>query len=265
MLKTMLTRLATISLVALVSLSPPQNPADEITALRREVAALKEQQASMQRDLQAIKNFLQQVAGGQQQGGGPQDPPMAAVTGALVPTEGEPSLGSPTAKVTVMEVSDYHCPFCWRHTQQTLPQLNEEFIRTGKVRYLFVDYPIAQLHPKAARAHEAAACVGEQGKYWEMHKSLFAGTPAKDDAALTAQAQAAGANIGSFTACLAGGRYSAQVQASVARMERLGIGGTPMALIGLTPAPGQPMKVASFVYGAKPYAEFKAAIEQLLR
>jgi protein-disulfide isomerase len=257
----MLTRLVTVSLVALVSLSPPQNPADEIAALRREIAAMKEQQAAMQRDLQAIKNFLAQVAGAQAQ----QDPPMPNVVGAMVPTAGEPALGSATARVTIMEVSDYHCPYCRRQTQQTFPQINDEFIKTGKVRYLFVDYPIKQLHPTAARAHEAAECAGEAGKYWEMHNSLFANPPAKDDAALAAQARAIGVSDAAFAACLASGRYTAPVQASVARMEQLGIGGTPMTLIGLTPAPGQPMKVVSFVYGARPYADFKTAIEPLLR
>ena len=190
---------------------------------------------------------------------------MPGVVGAMLPTEGKPAQGSPTAKVTIMEVSDYHCPFCRRQTQQTFPQLNDEFIKTGKVRYLFVDYPIAQLHPSAARAHEAAACAGEQGKYWEMHNSLFANAPAKDDATLTAQAQAVGVNTTAFAACLSGGRYTSQVKASVARMEQLGIGGTPLTLIGLTPAPGQPMKIVSYVYGARPYADFKAALDAALR
>ncbi|HXG55796.1 MAG TPA: thioredoxin domain-containing protein [Vicinamibacterales bacterium] len=261
-------RLATISLVALVSLSPPQNPADEVAALKREVAALKEQQARMQQDLQAIKSFLQAAMGGRQQGQpqpAQQGPELPGVVGSLVPTEGEPSMGSPTAKVTIMEVSDYHCPFCRRQTQQTFPLINDEFIKTGKARYLFVDYPIAQLHPQAARAHEAAACAGEQGKFWQMHASLFASAPAKDDAALTSQAQAAGANVATFKSCLSSGRHTAPVQASVSRMEQLGIGGTPMTLFGITPAPGQPMKIVTFVYGARPYADFKAAIESVLK
>jgi protein-disulfide isomerase len=257
----MLTKLATISLVALVSLSPPQNPAEELAALRREVAAMKEQQAQMQRDLDAIKSFLQQVAGG---GRGQQGPEVPGLVGAMVPTDGEPSLGSPSAKVTIMEVSDYHCPFCRRQTQQTFPQMNEEFIKTGRARYVFVDYPIAQLHPQAARAHEAAACAGEQGKYWQMHQSLFAAAPAKDDAALLAQAQGIGVNASAFSSCLKSGRHAAAVQASVARMEQLGIGGTPMTLLGYTPAPGQPMKVVKFIYGARPYADFKSTIESLL-
>ncbi len=258
----MLTRLATVTFVAVMSLSPPieQNPADELAALKREVQALKEQQVQMQRELQAIKVFLQAAMQPKQA----QEPEVPGLVGALIPTEGEPSMGSPTARVTIMEVSDYHCPFCKRHTQQTFPQMNAEYVKTGKARYIFVDYPIAQLHPQAARAHEAAACAGEQGKFWEMHTSLFSSPPAKDDTALAAQAQSAGLDSSKFNSCLASGRNAAGIKTSIARMEQLGISGTPMTVIGLTPAPGRPMKVVKYVYGARPYADFKAAIEALI-
>ena len=258
----MFTRLATVSFVALISLSPPQSQSEEIAALRREIQALKEQQAQMQKELQAIKNFLQSALQPRQQA---QEPEVPGLIGAMVPTDGEPSLGAATAKVTVMEISDYHCPFCKRQTQQMFPQLQAEYIKTGKARFIFVDYPIAQLHPVAHRAHEAAACAGDQGKFWEMHASLFASPPSKTDQELTAQASAVGLNVSQFTSCLTSGKHAASVKASVGRMEQLGVGGTPMTLIGLTPAPGQPMKVVKYIYGAKPYAEFKATIEALLQ
>lgn len=174
-------------------------------------------------------------------------------------------MGSATAKVTVIEVSDYQCPFCRRQTQQTLPQLINEYVKTGKVQYIFVDYPIAQLHPTAARSHEAAACAGDQGKYWEMHASLFSSPIANDDNALIAQARAIGLDMNAFQSCLTSGRHRAAVQASVSRIEQLGISGTPMTLIGLTPPPGQPMKVVKYVYGAQPYSAFKEAIDSLLQ
>lgn len=263
----MLTRFASVALVAFVSLSSPmpqQTPAEEIAALKREVQELREQQAQMQRELTAIKNFLQALIQSRQQGqaAGPEAPGLA---GASIPTAGEPSMGSASARVTIMEISDYHCPFCRRQVQQTFPEIQSEYIKTGKVQYLFVDYPIAQLHPTAARAHEAANCAGDQGKYWEMHVNLFNNPPAKDDAALLALATAAGVAPGPFQSCLSSGRHTAAVRASVARMEQLGIGGTPMMVIGLTPAPGQPMKVVKFVYGAQPFAAFKDAIDSLLQ
>jgi protein-disulfide isomerase len=257
----MVTKLATVSFVALISLSPPQNPQDEIAALRREVQALREQQAQMQRELQAIKNFLQSLMQPRPQPGNE----LPGLVGAAIPTAGEPAMGSGSAKVTVMEVSDYHCPFCKRQTAQTFPSLKSEYVDTGKVRYVFVDYPIAQLHPQAHRAHEAAACAGDQGKFWEMHDSLFASPPTKTDGELVAQAKSVGLDMGTFNACLSSGRHAAAIRESVQRIEQLGIAGTPMTLIGLTPAPGQPMKVVKYIYGARPYADFKEAIDSLLR
>ena len=257
----MFTKLATVSFVALISLSPPQNPQDEVAALRRELQALREQQAQMQKELQAIKNFLQSLIQPRAEAGNE----IPGLVGAAVPTAGEPVLGSPGARVTIMEVSDYHCPFCRRHSQQTFPQLQSEYISTGKVRYHFVDYPIAQLHPQAHRAHEAAACAAEQGKFWEMHASLFKLPPTRSDSDLTAQAKAIGLDLGSFGTCLSTGRHAGAIKESVARMEQLGINGTPMTLIGLTPGPGEPMKVVKYVYGAQPFSAFKEIIEPLLK
>lgn len=263
----MLTKAATVAFVAMLSLSPPLQQDQEIAALRRQVQELREQQAQMQRELTAIKNFLQSLierAQPQQQGGAAA-PNVPGLVGSLVPTAGEPAMGSPSAKVTIMEVSDYQCPFCKRQVVQTFPRLDAEYIKTGKVQYMFVDYPIAQLHPTAARSHEAANCAAEQGKYWQMHMSLFTSPVAKDDAALIAQAKSAGLDAALLQSCLASGKYAGAVQASVKRMEQLGIGGTPMVLIGLTPGPGQPMKVVKFVYGAEPFPVFKAAIDSLLQ
>lgn len=257
----MITRLATVTFVALISLSPPQqSQAEEIAELKRQVQELREQQAQVQRELTAIKNFLQSLL--KPQGGAPE---MPSIVGASIPTANEPSMGSSSAKITIMEISDYQCPFCKRQTQQTFPQLVKEYVDSGKAQYIFVDYPIAQLHPTAARSHAAANCAGEQSKYWEMHVSLFNSPVAKEDAALVAQAKQIGIDPAAFQACLTSGRHDAAISASVARMEQLGISGTPMTVIGLTPAPGQPMKVVKYIYGAQPYSAFKEAIDSLLQ
>ena len=258
----MLTRLAVVSFVALISLSPPQqqSQAEEIAALKRQVEELREQQAQMQRELTAIKNFLQSLLQPRQQGAD-----VPGIVGAAIPTANEPAMGSASAKVTVMEISDYQCPFCKRQTQQIFPQLVNEYIKPGKVQYIFVDYPIAQLHPTAARSHEAAICSGDQGKYWEMHVSLFNNPVAQTDEALVAQAKSVGLDVNAFRSCLTSGRHADSVRASVKRMEGLGISGTPMTVIGLTPAPGEAMKVVKYVYGAQPYSAFKEAIDSLLQ
>jgi protein-disulfide isomerase len=254
-------KLTTVAFVAVLSLSPPQSQSGEIEALKREVAALKTQQTAMMRELQAIKNLLQNLAQPRQQAQGPEVPGLVGQTIALA---GEPTMGNQSAKVTIVEVSDYHCPFCRRSAQQTFPQIVTDYVKTGKAQYAFVDYPIAQLHPDAFRSHEAAACAADQGKFWEMHLNLWTGTPVRDVEGLTAKATAVGLDVGAFKTCLASGKHSAAVKDSVSRMERLGIGGTPMTLVGITPEPGQPMKIVQYIYGAKPYEEFKSIIDGVL-
>ena len=82
----------------------------------------------------------------------------------------------------MVEVSDYHCPFCRRHTVDDPAGIDAEYIDLGKLRYVFIDYPIDQLHPDAFKAHEAANCAGDQGKYLEMHAKLFESPPTRDSA-----------------------------------------------------------------------------------
>jgi protein-disulfide isomerase len=250
----MLLKLSSITVLALLSLSPPQSQADEIAALKRQMQELKAQQTSMERDLQTIKSILQQAQA-------PAADPFVSKTIAI---SNEPSRGNASARITVVEVSDYHCPFCRRQTLQTVPQLMTDYVNTGKVKYVFVDYPIAQLHPDAFQAHEAAGCAGDQGKYWQMHDSLFTNPPARETTQLTAQAKALGLDEAKFASCLNGQVHAPAIRESIARMQQLGVGGTPLTLIGLTPAAGAPMKVMSSVYGARPYADFKTAIDAAL-
>ena len=132
----------------------------------------------MERDLQTIKSLLQNLAGQRQASSRPARPWTRSPTRPST-VSNERSKGNSGAKVTLVEVSDYHCPFCRRQTLQTLPEVMKEYVNSGKARYVFVDYPIAQLHPDAFKSHEAANCAGDQGKYWQMHESLFANAPVK--------------------------------------------------------------------------------------
>src|SRR5262245_13424424 len=130
----MLSKLGAVTVLALLSLSPPL-PQDDVASLRREIETLKAQQAAMKKDLDAIKSFLQQLlsrAGGE-------DP----LLNKTVTIDGEPSKGNAKAKVTVVEVSDYHCPFCRRHTMNTQPEIDANYVNNGKIQYVFIDYPIA--------------------------------------------------------------------------------------------------------------------------
>jgi len=245
-----------ITVLALLSLSGPQNQQDEVASLRKEIDTLKVQQAAMQRDLTAIKNFLQALAQAQQ-------PSEQALLDKTVQVDGIPMKGSPSAKLMMVEVSDYHCPFCRRYRQQTQPQIDAAYVETGKIRYGFIDYPIAQLHPDAFRSHEAANCAGEQGKYWEMNAQLFE-APTRDVPQLVSEAGKIGVDTGKFKSCMEAGKYAAPVRDSIARMQNLGVDSTPTFLIGLTPEKGQPLKVLKVVKGAVPFDQFKSVLDGVL-
>jgi protein-disulfide isomerase len=249
-----------VALLALLSLSPPQSRDAEIEALKREVAQLRAQQESMARDLQAIKQLLQSLLQPAPSAGND----IPGLVGASIAPSPRTPLGPSSARVMILEVSDYHCGFCRRHAQQTFPQIYEQYVKTGRVQYGFVDFPITQAPQVGFKPHEAALCAGEQGKAWEMHTQLFGDRPVSANDALLEKAKTIGLDAAAFSTCLDSGKYTAAIRESVERVQRLGVGGTPMTLIGLAPAPGQPMQVSKFVYGAHPFETFKEAIDEVL-
>jgi protein-disulfide isomerase len=148
--------------------------------------------------------------------------------------DGHPFQGNPDAPVTLIEYSDYLCPFCARHFHQSVPTLVEKYVRSGKVKYVMRDFPIAQLHPTAPRGAVAAACVAEQSaaRFWPMYERLFQAQQEwnrlTDPTAFLAKlAQEVGVDKVSYDACVASGRQDAKVQQSVAAATAQGFSGTP--------------------------------------
>jgi protein-disulfide isomerase len=158
--------------------------------------------------------------------------------------------GNADAPVTIIEFSDYECPFCERFFVQTLPQIEKEYIDTGKVRFVYRDYPLS-FHLNATAAAMAAECAGEQGKYWEYHDALFEHQDALDNASLKQHANDLGLDTASFNRCLDSGEMAEEVQKDFQEGMRLGIRGTPTFFIN-----GQRL------VGALPYQAFRQVIEQ---
>jgi protein-disulfide isomerase len=235
------------------SQSSAQSPKDA-ESLRKEIDVLKAQQAEMQKSLDEIRDFLQKATGGRF--GAP------SIVNTTFDVSGSPSNGQSSAPITIVEISDYHCPFCRRHVQQTQPKLYSEYVETGKARHVFVHYPIAQLHPDAYKSHEAAMCAADQGKFWDLHRKLFE-APAKTPDQLTALAMSAGLDATAFRSCLDSGKHAKAVQDSVARIQKLNISGTPMFLIGRTPSGSQAITIAKVIEGAQSFEAFKMAIDEV--
>lgn len=219
--------------------------------LRKDIEELKRGQAAIQKDLQDIKRLLQ---------------PAAAAVDAL-PTQPvnisrEPSKGDASAKVALIEYSDYQCGFCGRYDRDTYPQILTEYVNTGKVRYVFRDLPL-DFHKNAFKAAEAAHCAGEQGKFWEMHDRLFANQSALEVPELAKHASALQLDAKRFQQCLEVSRYASDIRRDITEANGAGLSGTPSFLIGIV-QPDATVKVSRRIIGAKPYAEFKAAIDSLL-
>ncbi|MGH6802187.1 MAG: DsbA family protein, partial [Methyloceanibacter sp.] len=175
-------------------------------AQRSELEALKQDLETVKKDLDEIKKTLGEMR--QLLVQRPAPPAQPAQTIAKVSVGRSPSLGTPDAPVTVIEFSDYQCPFCQRHFASTLPALKKEYIDTGKVRYVFRDFPLDSIHSLARKAAEAAHCAGEQGKYWEMHDTLFKNQRALMVDNLKGFARDLGLNVDGFNSCLDQGNYA---------------------------------------------------------
>ena len=170
--------------------------------------------------------------------------------------------GDAKATVALIEFSDYQCPFCGRYTKDTLPQIESEYVETGKVKYVFRDLPL-DFHKNAFKAAEATHCAGEQGKFWEMHTLLFQNQAALGPEQLPAHAKTLGLGEEKFQECLASGRFAADIRKDIADAGAVGISGTPSFLLGVVQPDGR-VRVTKKLVGARPYAEFKAAFDSLL-
>ena len=132
--------------------------------------------------------------------------------------------GAAGAPVTIVEFSDFQCPFC-KAAAATVKQVLDRY--PGKVKWIFRDFPIETLHPDASRAHEAARCAGAQGKFWEYHDVLFERSPRQARADLEQYAVELGLEAGAFAQCLDSRRHEPAVAADIQEGASLGVDGTP--------------------------------------
>jgi len=257
-------------IIAAILISTPggvlfsQTPAFDI---RREIDELKQNMWLIQKDLLEIKLMLsrQPVAGQQpalqQQPQMP--PPQMDIAGVGFDLEGAHILGSISAKLVMVEFSDYECPFCGRHARETFPEIRKQYIDKGIIRYAVADNPLTVIHPFAAKAAEAAHCAGVQGKYWEAHEAMMAKQDGLKD--LTAYAKELKLDIKRFEACLDSGEYTSAVKSNMSLAGRLGISGVPAFIIGATDNddPGK-VTAISVIRGALPFESFKREIDAAL-
>lgn len=167
--------------------------------------------------------------------------------------EGEPILGNPDARVTMIEFSDFQCPFCARYDLTAFPQIKKEYVDTEKVKIVFKNFPLP-IHQNAEIAAEASECAFEQGKFWEYREKLFSNQQNLSIENLKQYAKDLGLDQEKFNNCLDSGKFKEEVKGDLNEGVDVGIDGTPTFFIN-----------GEKIVGAQPFSEFQKVIEDKLK
>ena len=216
----------------------------------------KKELEGVRSELRQLREFLLQRLAQPQAS----QPPARVV--AKVAVGDNPTLGRKDAPLTIIEFSDYQCPFCRQFVETTLPALKKDYVDAGKLRYVFRDFPLDQIHPQARKAAEAARCANDQGRYWEMHDLLFQNQQALQPEQLTLYAERLNLDVKTFRTCLEGGKHRALVQKNYSDGISAGVRGTPAFFLGKTRADDTIEGV--LITGARPLNDFRQEIERIL-
>jgi len=181
--------------------------------------------------------------------------------GVFIGVDDDPALGSPDARVLMIEFGDYQCPSCRMFWKDVEPRLKKDYIDTGKLKLVFRDFPLTQIHPEAMLAAMAVDCAGEQNKYWEYHDKVFREQYNKGDdiirfkaVDLKKWAKDTKLDPAKFDQCLDSEKYKNEVLKDRMDGEAAGVQGTPTFFIN-----GRVMG------GAQQYPEYKKLIDDLLK
>jgi len=177
--------------------------------------------------------------------------------------DGAPVEGSRTAKVALIEFSDFQCPFCAKFANEIEPGLKREYIDTGKVLMAFRSLPLEAIHPFALKAAESATCAGQQGRYLEMRQALFGRHRELDRIDWTETATGLTLDVAAFRGCMQG-QATSRVRQDLASAQQLAVSGTPTFFVGRLGADGK-VKVTDRLVGALPLARFADAFEKALK
>src|SRR5688572_6298628 len=227
-------------------------------SLDRQIEELRKGQEAIQRQLDEIKKLIEaRPAAAPARAAGP------SVTGMVFDLGVNPTKGRGDAPLTLVEFTDYQCPYCSRFTTETLPQIVSEYVDTGKVRLALLDMPLESIHKQAFKAAEATHCAEDQGKFWEMHDRLFSSQKALEP--WSAHAEAIGIEVAKFDECMTSGKHGDAVRRDMAVAQQAGANGTPAFVLAHTD-PKEPGKVKgiTFLRGAQAFNAFKAAIDGAL-
>lgn len=182
-------------------------------------------------------------------------------TGPVDVSEGHlPIMGNKDAKVTLVEFSDFQCPFCEQLFKDAFPQIKKDYIDTGKVKLAYRHYPLTEIHPNAQKSAEASECANEQGNFWDYHDQLFNNQADWESLEASAAlekfveyANEIGLNGETLRNCVESGKMADNISEDANDGLKVGVNGTPATFVN-----------GMLVSGAVPYSEFKAEIDKAL-
>ena len=178
-----------------------------------------------------------------------------------LPLTGATLKGNSSARVVVIEYSEFQCPFCAKFFKETWADLNAKYVASGKVLWAFRNLPLEQIHPLAVKAAEAAQCAGVQNRFWEMHDTLFE-SQKLDLPSVYEHSRKIGLNEEQFKSCL-DGTTTEKVRADMAQARAVGVSGTPTFFFGTLTSEGK-VQVQDRISGAAPIAQFELRLDRLL-
>lgn len=216
----------------------------------------KQQGDAILQELQKIRILLENIDKRELTQGAAK--PSAAIV--KVSTEGASIIGKITAPLTLVEYTDYQCPYCYKFFKDTYPQLKLEYIDTGKLRLIIKDLPLS-FHPHARKAAQAARCAGDQGKFLEMFDILHKNSQRLDEKYLSSYAKSILLDVKVFNRCLGSSRHLATIDRGTAEASKIKISGTPTFVLGKTE---RDFVVGKKIVGAKSMLDFERYIIELV-
>ena len=179
-----------------------------------------------------------------------------AVNAGAIIEDNDPILGDPDAGISIVEFSDFQCPFCARaHTGALNDLRNSDVFKNGEVNLVYKHFPLNSIHPYAQKAGEASECANRQGEFWKYHDTLFANQGSLDVTSLKNYAVQIGLETGKFNSCLDNGDASSEVSKETAQATAAGGRGTPFFVV-VNNDNGK----STTVSGAVPWTNFESAI-----
>lgn len=208
----------------------------EIASLKTDLLALQTQAAPAEGQ---VSQITPAAAGGSK---------IKQVKRYPVPEDGDPSIGPADAPITIIEFSDFQCPYCQKWHEEVWKKLQAEY--PTQIRLVYRDFPLYSIHPQAGPAANAAECANEQNKYWEYHDLLFSGGQTLGESTFTAYASQVNLDLNAFQTCMTENRYESEVRADFDYASGIGIQSTPTFFLN-----------GVALIGAQPYEVFKELID----